>query len=282
MAKVNKDKEKEKKIFGASHSKMATYRRCRQQFHWKYINKYFPPSSMGQARGTAGHAALATWHVSYTEDLATKAAWENWSNAGFGDNQDWQQLYQALLRYYVWSKQHDTFVLKVAEQKFDIEYEVEGIPAMFNGFIDGIVEDSGKLWLLENKFYKRMDNSSLDMDQQVSLYLLAAHLLKYDVQGVIYNMVRVGDTKIAVTEPVVRRKIYRSSAGLSKIQDEMLTQVREMMIYELKGGAPYRNPTKDCSWDCSFYAACISMTDDGIEPTDFLKTLSEVRSNDNG
>lgn len=277
------------KPYHVSHSKMSVFRRCKQQFSWKYRDHYFPPSSMGQARGTAGHAALGIWHVDYDAEKAREAAWQNWQNAGFSSNDDWQQLDVALSRYFAWSIQHDEFKLKVAEQEFNIEYELanepnkepSAIPFIFNGFIDGVVEEKGQIWLLENKFYKRMDNNDNSMDMQVSLYLLAAHLLGYNANGVIYNKVRVGDTKVAEKEPVVRTRLYRNPQGLDKIQNEVLIQVAEMMKFEKEGGVPYRNPTKDCSWDCAFFQACLSMTDDGQEPTEILKTIANLRSNDN-
>lgn len=268
------------KPYSVSHSKMQVFRRCLQQYHWKYVDKYFPPSSIGQQRGTSGHAALAVWHVSYNADEASQAAWDSWSNAGYQDGEDWQTLFNALVRYYNWSSQNDTLKLQAAEQKFEIAYEVSGIPFNFTGYIDGIVEEDNRLWILENKFLKRMDNTDSSMDQQASLYMLAAHLLNYDVQGVIYNKVRVADTKVAITEPVVRSRMYRNSLGLDKIQNEMLAQVRSMMLHEKGEKQPYRNPTKDCSWDCAFHTACLSMQDDGQEPTDLLKQIVHIRSTD--
>ena len=268
------------KPYSVSHSKMATFRRCRQQFKWKYIDKYFPPSSMGQQRGTSGHAALARWHVDYDRTKAMDAAWENWSNAGFSDNEDWQQLQQALLRYFDWSADNDKFTLLVAEQKFEIDYEVGEEKVQFIGYIDGIVEENKQTWILENKFLKRMDNTENTMDQQVSLYMLAAHLMNYEAQGVIYNKVRMGSTKVAITEPVVRTRMHRNPQGISKIQDEMLIQIQDMINFEQKGGGVYRNPTKDCSWDCPFHAACLSMADDGQEPAEILQQISQIRSTD--
>jgi len=266
------------KAFSVSHSKMATFRRCLQQFHWKYIDGHYPPSSAGQLRGTCGHAALAIWHVDYDEDKATQAAWDIWESHGFSQNEDWQLLEDSLGRYYPWSREHDKFKLLHAEQEFNIHFDVEGTDVKFNGYIDGIVEENKKLWLLENKFYKRMQNANtLFLDQQVSLYMLASHLLGYEVQGVIYNMVRVADTKIAVTEPVVRQRIYRSSEGLGLIQNEMLQQVGAMLTYVQKGGPTYRTPTKDCTWDCSFYRACLGMTEDGQEPTEELQAVTTKR-----
>jgi hypothetical protein len=285
-----------KKPFGVSHTKMATFRRCLQQYHWKYINGFFPPSSIGQARGTAGHAALASWHVNYDADLALDTAWATWeANAGT-QGSDWDLLDASLRRYFDWSLNNkDDFKIIQAEQEFQIEFEVPAYTVTHNrgkidahtsthssfiltGFIDGIVEEKGQLWLLENKFYKKMDNTPLDLDAQVSMYMLASTLLGYDVHGVIYNIVRVADTKVAVTEPVVRRRLHRNTEGLRRIQDEMVAQVGRMISYHQEEGPTYRSPTKDCHWDCPFYSACLLMTDDGNPPTQQLISLSQIRS----
>jgi len=269
------------KPFGVSYSKMSSFRRCKRRFHWQYMDKYYPPSTIGQVRGSAGHAALAVWHVEYNADKAMQAAWNKWAMEGQADGEEWLLLENSLNRYFVWSAEHDTFKLLEAEKKFDILYRVGDREVILTGFIDGVVKEDKRLWLLENKFYKRLDNSGLDMDAQVSTYLLAAHTLYPTVEGVIYNMVRVADTKIAVTEPVVRKRIYRNPAGLQKLEEEMLSQIKEMLVYQ-KGGEPYCNATKDCHWDCSFYSACLSMLDDGQEPKQILQALTQIRSINNG
>ena len=270
------------KAFSVSYSRMSCFRRCLQQYHWRYIDKYYPPFSMGQVRGSAGHAALASWHTKYEEEAALQAAWSKWVSEGFTQNEEWDLLSVSLTRYFSWSRANDTFKLLEAEKRFDIQYLSDGKPCILTGYIDGIVEEKdGRIWLLENKFYKRMDGSGLEMDQQVSTYLLAAHTIQHAAVGVIYNMVRVADTKIAVTEPVVRKRIFRNPAGLRKIETEMLSQVANMLRYQ-EGGEPYRNATKDCHWDCSFYSACLSMLDDGQVPTEILQSLSNTRSTENG
>lgn len=268
--------EQQPKPYSISHSKLAEWRRCRQRFHWHYIDKIFPPSSVGQARGTAGHVALASWHVDYQEERALKNAWLSWTSQGYREGEDWDILETSLGRYFEWSRENDTFIIVKSEQKFVIEFEY---PAniKFTGFIDGVVTEDNQTWLLENKFYKKMDNSTKDMDMQVALYLAAAGYLGYEAKGVIYNMVRVADTKIAVKEPVVRQRVYRNPRGLGRVLDEALIQTAEMIDYEQKGGKPYRNPTKDCSWDCAFYSACLSMSDDGIEPKDLLIKVADIR-----
>jgi|SRR3989304_1397430 len=283
------------KPFNISHTKLATFRRCLQQYHWKYVDKYYPPSSIGQARGIAGHAALAEWHTTYDTDKSMQAAWDNWELAGYTQDEEWQLLEDALNRYYIFSAEKDTFKIITAEKKFVLplhtlvssgtsseHLESVGIPSdiEFIGYIDGIVKDQETFWLLENKFYKRMDNSDLSMDSQVSLYLLAASIMDFKVNGVIYNIIRVADTKIAASEPVIRRKVYRNPAGLQHIKQEIIRQTQVMHKYHQEGGVPYRNPTKDCSWDCPFYQPCLSMTDDGQEPTQILQSITQVRRTD--
>jgi hypothetical protein len=268
------------KPFGISHSKMGDFRRCRQRYHWKYISHYYPKSAMGQSRGTAGHAALAVWHSDYDPQKAMNAAWEKWSLDGYKQDEDWQLLEDALNRYFVWSKANDTFKMVEPEYKFEIEYEDPLIT--FVGYIDGIVEEQGKLWLLENKFWKRVDITNIEMDMQATLYLLAAGIMGKEVNGVIYNIVRIGDLKphktdpIFVTEPVVRKLLHRNLAGLVHVQQEVLRQAEEMIAYQ-KGGTPYRNPTKDCTWDCSFYAPCMSMLDDGYESQQLLESVCLIK-----
>lgn len=265
------------KPYSVSYSKMGQFRRCLQAYDWKYIQKYFPPSGIGQARGTCGHAALAVWHVHYDPQEAMQTAWETWNENGYLEaNADWLLLEEALNRYFTFSKEHDRFTMLVSEQKFDIEYELPTGPVIFTGYIDGIIEDTDGQWLMEHKFLKQVDNGNKDLDHQSSLYLLAAQRLGFKVNGVLYNQIRMG-TKIAEKEPVLRRKVTRNMSGLDHIEHELLQQVKAMQTFE-RGGEVYRNPTKDCSWDCAFYNACLSLQDDGQMPTEILKQLIVTRS----
>jgi len=280
MAKANNTP----KPYHVSYSKLSSFRRCLQRYQWNYIEKYFPPSGIGQTRGTCGHAALASWHVDYDAPKAMQIAWETWEQNGYNDGSspDWLMLEEAMNRYFIYSKANDTFTMVSSEQKFDIEYELpSGEPIIFTGYIDGIIQDGDQQWLMEHKFLKQVDNGTKDLDHQSSLYLLAAHRLGYKVAGVVYNQIRMG-SKIAEKEPVLRRKVVRNTAGLEHIEQELLAQVQTMQKFEREGGEVYRNPTKDCGWDCAFLSACLSLQDDGQPPSDILKQIVTIRSNDNG
>lgn len=257
--------------YNISHTKLATFRRCLQQFHWKYLDHYYPKPSIGQIRGLAGHAALAEWHRSGNINESVAAAWKKWSAEGLGEDDEWLLLQDILTNYFIWSAEHDRFKILKSEFEFKVQFEGADMPIILTGFIDGIVEEDGRKWLLENKFHKRASVSNLDLDPQVAIYRLGAAINDIDTAGVIYNVVRVADTKIAKTEPALRARLYHSSAGLDKVSQEIFEQAKAMIKYEQEGGIPYRNPTTNCSWDCPFYAACLSMQDDGEIPTHLLE-----------
>lgn len=261
-----------------SHTRLSTFRRCKQKYHWMYVKKYRPPSSTGQTRGSAGHRAIAEWHRNYSEHTAMSKAWIYWQEQGFTAGDDWDLIEHALQRYFAYSRDHDTFQLIAEEQMFDIEYTLPSspVPVHFIGYMDGIIEDKKKRWVLENKFYKRVEESGMELDPQVSLYMLASYIMGYNAYGTLYNIVRVGDGPTSVKDPVVRRYVHRNPAGLNLIESEVLIQINEMLAYHQQDMVPYRNSTKDCSWDCPFYRPCVAMQDDGLEPTHLLEKLSKM------
>jgi len=260
-------------VYNVSHTKLSTFRRCLQQFHWKYIDHYYPRSSSGQIRGLAGHAALAEWHRSQNAADALTAAWRTWAKEGLGEGAEWDLLEDVLKRYFAWSLENDKFKILKSEFEFKLRFENEGMPIILSGFIDGVIEEDGRTWLLENKFHKRASVQNLDLDPQVSIYMLGATVYGIPVQGAIYNVIRVGDSKIAQKEPAIRARLYRNPAGLERISDEILLQAKAMIDYQENGGIPYRNPTRDCGWDCPFYNACLSMQDNNVEPKELLENV---------
>jgi PD-(D/E)XK nuclease superfamily len=279
-----KKKEPTPEVFKVSHSKMAAFRRCLQRYQWNYVDKYFSPPGEGQMRGLVGHAALAVWHSTYDAEQALAAAQREYELQVGVLNDDWVTMELTLTRYFDWSRQNDTFKVVSSEQEFNIAFEFDDAEQNFtlNGYIDGLVEEKGTMWILENKFYKRADNTPLDLDAQVSIYVLAASLLGYEVQGVIYNIVRMAGSKVSEKEPVIRRRLHRSSTGLELVEREIADQVRMMRSYH-KGELPtFRNPTKDCHWDCAFYDACLMLSLDGRKPTFMLERISHTRGASNG
>lgn len=255
-----------------SYSSMKTWRRCRMQYKWHYIDDYEPLPSLGLIRGSVMHTAAGNWYASIDnpspEDRLRDALqiasnklseYEQLLQQDFTD--EWYIIDFVLKRYCKWANDNDTFVKVLeVEKRFDIELEQHKIV----GYIDGIVEESdGTHWLLEHKFLKRVNKKGLDLDAQVSLYLLAARMLGYNPEGVLYNIVRMTEGGIAAKQPVERVPLFRNAEGLSIIRHEVITQLDEMRDYHINGGTVYRSPDESCTWQCGFFQACLAMNYDG-------------------
>lgn len=231
------------------------------------------PSSVGQARGTIGHAALGLWYsnMGKMEEKERDEASIKLAGSMLIDvekardesmQEEWELLQIILQRYFDWARAHDNFSEVIAiEHKFEIE--IDGIPLI--GYIDGIVRINKSIWLLEHKFNKQVRTSHIDLDPQMSIYLMAARKEGINATGVLYNVVRVAEKGIAATQPVERRQVFRNQEGLEFVEQELSIQMQEMKAAHEAGSIPYlyRSQTSECSWDCSFYDCCLLINDCG-------------------
>lgn len=252
-----------------SHTMLSTWRRCRLKFYLKYIANLEEPKSLGLQRGSAGHKALETYygdpkrsieaaieaaHAEYVKDMQPDQEF---------NEQDWDELVDALVRYDRFALEHDNFVVREVENYFKLDL---GNGFQFQGLIDAVVENNSGVWLMEHKFLKRVSTNHLNLDPQVSAYLAAAVAMDLEPSGVIYNMVRIGGGPTAVREPVVRRFVYRDIAGLRLFIEELKQQAEEAHQFakEVEGRKIYRNLTSDCTWDCQFQDVCLLANNTGV------------------
>lgn len=261
-----------------SNSSMSAWRRCRLQFYLKYVGNYLSPSSKAQRRGGCFHAGVAEWYTSGKEEASIDAAFQKLQEHQTENDRDysdeWELIEYVLRRYIAWSWDNDDFSIVTVNGKPAIELRVDvnlgGFPVM--GIIDGIVEYKGKNWILEHKLVDQVRTQTVDLDWQVSLYMLMAHKLGFNPAGVFYNVVRATKGGIAEKQPVVRMPTYRNVEGLAVIEQEVISQAEEIHKFLAEGGKVYRNATRDCSWDCGFFTACLSINDNG-DPEPVLRTL---------
>lgn len=247
-----------------SHTSTSTYRRCKYKYKLLYVDNYQPPPGKGQRRGLVGHAALAEFYRTYDPAKALQVAKDELFNLEQQYQEDyesdWEILSVVLPRYFNWANDNDKFDKTLAvETKFELN--VVGHPLI--GYIDGIVQRQGANWLLEHKFMQQASTQHVDLDPQVSIYMLAAYKLGYNPRGTMYNIIRMAEGGIAEREPVLRSYVYRNIEGIDLIEYELGRQLEDMQKFH-EGGVPiYRNPTKDCHWDCPFYNVCLSINDCG-------------------
>lgn len=253
--------------YNFSYTMLANWRRCRYRFWLRYVEKVPDKPGIGQVKGSAGHAALAEWIYSRDEEKALSVAEKTFSDTltrnglPFDDfaQSAWEEIEEALMRYFPYSLENDRFTHIASELEFNIAYKDHNL----RGFIDAIVEYNGQEWLMEHKFNKRVYTQHLDLDPQVSIYLLAARLIDFQPVGVFYNIIRMGGGKTAEKEPVVRKLLYRNPEGLRAVGLELMEQMEEVSAWLENPTHIYRNPTKDCTWDCPFYRVCLSVEDSG-------------------
>lgn len=255
-----------------SHTSMSCYRRCRYRFFLQYVEKLKSPPSLGMLRGSAGHKALAYWYTNQKDDEgALEIAYDVYTKELGAEipQEEWETTETVLRRYFGFAADDDWKFL-AEEQFFDFSVEFEEFRKQsihFIGYIDGVIDTGNGIYLLENKFLKRVPSKVSMMDAQVSMYLLAAKMLELDVTGVLYNMVRTTTGKTAEKEPFVRKTIFqRDAGGLRYKYQEAVAQAMEIQEW-LKNPAQalYRNETENCSWDCSYYQICMSLTDSGSD-----------------
>jgi RecB family exonuclease len=258
-----------------SHSMLSTWRRCRRRFYWNYSQGYRPiEKARGLSIGSAGHAAMEKYYSGGTPDEAVDAAIK--SALADGVEEGIENLELVLRRYFMWAKEHDDFSIVSLEKEFYVPLDEHTL----KGIVDGIItRKDGTNWVLEHKFNKQVTTNHLAIDPQCSIYIAGLGALGIAVSGVLYNIVRTTEGGIAEKQPVVRDYVFRTEHSAQLIQFELLQQAREVDMFlsspkRDQNGMAYRNPNKDCSWDCEFYNACLSVQDDGdlaILKTKFTK-----------
>ena len=169
-----------------SHTSLSTFRRCKMRYKWGYIDNYAPLPSAPLIKGSVGHAALGAWYQALVTkpdeaaDIALKAASEKLGEyeeqTGEGMEDIWGDIAVILERYFEWALENDDFKAYEIEHKFNIEIG----NFVLTGFIDGLVErDDGTHWILEHKFTKQVRVKHLEIDPQISIYMLAARAVSY-------------------------------------------------------------------------------------------------------
>lgn len=251
-----------------SHSMLATFRRCPYKFRLSYLDDYQTSSSLGLHRGSAGHAAMEYYYddrENVTEQAMVEYAWEHYAGRVNADHDlqmdpsEFDLLEAALRRYYPWAQANDKFKVLETEKHFEIELG----PYTLQGYIDGVVEEAGQVWILEHKFLKQVSTKHLPLDPQVSIYMLGALQLGLEPAGVMYNMVRMSSGPTAQREPVKRVRVYRNPEGLITFAQDLVAQADHINMMIDEDLTFFRNPTKDCTWDCPFNNVCLDITDSG-------------------
>lgn len=158
---------------------------------------------------------------------------------------------------------------------------------MIAGTFDGVYRDrgDGKLWLMEHKTAASLPNIGyLELDSQASTYFLVAEFVlkskgimqaNEKLEGIQYNFLRkampddrprnqMGQylnkdgsvSKVQGTARFMRQPVWRNDRQRANTKQEIIDDVKLMLAYRSGDLGITKTATKDCSWDCDFYAMC--------------------------
>lgn len=175
-----------------SSTSMKTFHLCPRKFRHRYILNLEDPSSQAQEYGTAMHAGLEAWLLSYSngeqERMESAMTAINGRSLSTLDH----VKCRAMMRAYEARWGQSTWTVLGAESEF--EFELDGVE--IRGKIDGIVRDDsdGRVYVVEHK-NTSSDISpgstywdKLSVETQVSLYWIGAESLGHEVDGVVYDV----------------------------------------------------------------------------------------------
>lgn len=198
----------------------------------------------------------------------------------------------------------------VTEMPFQIEIpsldnpdETEGV---FASTIDGVYWDKNdrRLKLMEHKTAKALTFDHLKQDDQGGSYWAIANVILRDkgilkpkqrIGEITYNFLRKalpderptdsegfalnkdGSRSKQQPKPLFARESVLRTPEQCKIQiDRMSAELRVMNLMRDRTLPIYKNPTRDCSWDCSFKQMC-ELHDTGADWKDFRRIAFKVR-----
>jgi len=226
------------------------------QYRYQYGSEGGPDTgaqkrSVALQVGTAAHAALAEYYRGNGVVAAMDAAFGSLAPNTPLRLEEFDRLEAVLANYFEFAQKNDSWKVLAVE----VEAESEWKPDMrISGIIDLIIEMSGKKVIVDHKFLSRISTTSLDMDSQINYYLLLTLQLGFPIDGFLYNMI---DKRKSTGNPGRRVYVTRTPNELLALGEDFY-QVSRVIRATHDGQIPvYRNPTRDCRWDCSYYEACI-------------------------
>jgi len=187
-----------------SYSQMKTWKRCRQKWHYRYVEGLRPIERIPKIDlGEYGHALLQAYYKGEDLEQASQEYWQHKTKDMFFEQveefKETREMAEKLVQRYIDRyEQEDNFAIYGVEEKVDANIPTpKGTRShkRFNAVLDLIVEDDmGRIWLVDHKFTGRDLESYEEMlvlDEQANGYLWAlCSLLGGPVNGIMFNLIR--------------------------------------------------------------------------------------------
>jgi hypothetical protein len=222
-----------------THSAERCFRACARQYQYRYVMLRRPVAvAQPLAFGALGHRALeAWWKWKGSENIRHLEAIQIIEES---DAEPLDRLIAvALVRGYDARWIDEPITAVAVEQQFETDLinpatEYSSRTWTLGGKLDAIVERAGQYWVMEHKFVKHTIDitpggvywQKLQLDSQISTYMVGAEALGYHVIGCIYDVIRKPGIRPLLATPIENRK-YKKDGALYANQrdvDETLEQ----------------------------------------------------------
>lgn len=213
-------------ILSISWSQVKTYRRCPQQWKYKYLDRLQPKErKRAPYLGNWLHRALETYYEFGDWRIGHKEYLKEWNSLFDEEREELSKKFgplpdavRRIIKSYIWYHKHDGWKVLATEYEFEVlvgYFEVDGVRVEVhaNGRIDLIVEDQeGFIWVVDHKSTGSIPEPGAfhAMDPQLMLYPVGAKEEFGRIAGIVYNYLRSRPPSIPKTNKdgsISKRKI---------------------------------------------------------------------------
>jgi len=218
-------------VLNLSFSKMKCWRRCRQEFHYKYVDKLERKlPAVPLVRGNIIHECINAW-MNRRDWREVLAAYVSQYEKLFAEERD---LYgdlptdiEQIMENYTRKYQNDPFEYPAVELPFSVHLFGN---VNFTGRIDALARDRDKgLWVMETKTHKKLPDDDVRLlNVQAVFYAWAVpHIEGYEeeqVKGILWNYIR---TKPPAIPEVLKNGTLSKRKNIDTDYHTYLKAVRE-------------------------------------------------------
>lgn len=293
-----------------SNSEIQCLKRCKRKWWFTYYRnlKMKRPETAGPRQvGTRVHACVATYYDLKSDGLSDAeaqaaamvqhdelAAEDVERSNGDSDTVKEVDLTKAILEgYFEWLEEEgadEGLTVIAAEETVDLERTVPGTstPVTIGAKLDlRVRSEDGTTSFLDHKIVQEFTTPTraLHLDEQMLMYnWLLEQTTPGRVDGAIYNMMRKVKRTARANPPFYARFTVRHTAQeIESFRIRLIGELQDLIYLreQLDDGmdprqVAYPTPTRNCSWDCDFFAVCHLMDRPQDKPEKLVSRLYVV------
>ena len=257
----------------------------------------------GSRRGPVPSETWKNWVNDEIRYMCTAIS-ENWREDAYVEAGELgTQLLDAYVEHYGTDDHWDVIAPETAFQVNIPSKSGDKIVIVYAGTFDLVYRDlrDEKIKLGEHKTAKAISLSHLPLDDQAGSYWAIAptvlqntgHLKSGEaIENITYNFIRKSlpdkreinaegkylnkNGTVSKVQPAplfIREEVYRSPRERANQIERIANETRWMNVIRSGSAPPYKTPTRDCSWDCSFYEMCLLHERGGDDWKEFRRAM---------